>query len=226
MGDSTSRKVSADSMHRITLETVDSTNLEAKRLFENGGIAGPAVVTAREQTAGRGSRGRSWMSPRDMGVYMSVVDVPAGPVTVAEIEPTLFTLAAGIACVDVLRTQAGVDVRIKPVNDLYVEGRKLGGILTETMVAQHAVRAVVTGVGINVRSAHRTVAAGAAEPIALQDLMAAHSFGHLSFESLIASLAQTILETNRLVWNRHNERLRDLWRSHLVAEDAAGPELC
>ena len=57
-------------------DSVDSTNEAAKRLIHDHRIHSPAYVVAREQTAGRGQRGRLWLSPRDAGVYLTVVDFP------------------------------------------------------------------------------------------------------------------------------------------------------
>lgn len=201
-------------MQVFHFDTIDSTNLQAKRLVAEGRIAATALVTAREQTAGRGSRGRSWLSPRDAGLYLSTVDVRAGDPAV---DLTLFTLAAGVACVEVLRETTGVDVAIKPVNDLFVDGRKLGGILTEGVVERQIVRAVVTGVGVNVRSVSRPVGADAAEPVALQALMAAPAFAHLDLETVVLQLAQRVLEWNQLVWRSDVERVRAAWAPYTIA---------
>ena len=200
-------------MQAFHFDTVESTNLEAKRLVAEGRITGTALVTAREQTAGRGSRGRSWVSPRDAGIYLSVVDVRGGDPVV---DLTLFTLAAGVACVEVLRETTGVDVGIKPVNDLYVEGCKLGGILTEAVLEQQTVRAVVTGVGVNVRSVSRPVGVGAAEPVALQALMPAPAFAHVNLGSIAERLARRVVAWNQLVWTSDVERIRAAWEEHAV----------
>src|SRR3990167_6325862 len=112
-------------------DSVDSTNDVAKRLIADGQIHGRAYIVAREQTAGRGQRGRPWLSPRDAGIYLTTVDFPNAlptPVT------NLFTLGAGIACIEALRRCTGVDVYLKPINDLYVGHAKLGGILTEAVI--------------------------------------------------------------------------------------------
>ncbi len=200
-------------MQVFHFDTIDSTNLQAKRLVAEGRVADAALVTARAQTAGRGSRGRSWVSPRDAGLYISVVDVQSGDPSV---DLTLFTLAAGVACVEVLRDTIGIDVAIKPVNDLYVDGRKLGGILTEAVVEQQIVRAVVTGIGLNVRSANRPVGIDAAEPVALQALLPAPAFAHLDLDSIALRLAEGVLAWNRRVWISDVARVRAAWAEHVV----------
>ncbi|GMU35923.1 MAG: biotin--[acetyl-CoA-carboxylase] ligase [Phycisphaerae bacterium] len=131
-------------------DEIDSTNNEARRLLEQGRIADAAWVLARGQTSGRGTRGRVWVSPVGAGLCLSVVHSARNvrwPVT------TTFTKSAAVACVEVLREVTGATVRIRPINDLMIDGRKLGGILTETVVAADRVEAVITGIGINVRTA-------------------------------------------------------------------------
>jgi biotin-(acetyl-CoA carboxylase) ligase len=192
---------------------VDSTNLEAKRLLEAGRISGPAYILAREQTAGRGSHGRSWVSPRDAGIYLSIVDVPTAP-TLPDL--TLFTLAAGVACAAVLRDTTGVDVRLKPVNDLYADGRKLGGILTETVVERGVAVFVITGIGINVRSANRPVGPDTAEPVALQSLMPAYEFAHIDPCSIVRKLCREVLRLNRTVWAGDENTVRRAWNNFRI----------
>lgn len=155
-------------MLEFHFDSADSTNEAAKRLLADGAIRDFALVTAREQTAGKGTRGRAWASPKDAGLYMTVVhrDGETGfPTTGA------YAWSAGIACVEVLAEAFGVKVGIKPINDLWVEGRKLGGILVETTVEQGKTLAIMTGIGINLRRAERLVSAGAAIPVSIEELL-------------------------------------------------------
>ena len=162
---------------------MDSTNEEAKRLIRDGRIVEPAYVLAREQTDGKGSRGRSWSSPKDAGIYVSIVDFP-------HVQPgrplTLFTLAAAVACVEALEHAAGIRAQLKPVNDVYVDGCKLAGILTESLIQGDQVEAIVTGIGLNLTQVPRAAAENA---ISLESMMAAESFRGLDRELLVAQLA-------------------------------------
>ena len=155
-------------MQLIELETVDSTNDEAKRRIESGLIESRTVITAREQSAGRGTRGRAWISPRDTGLYLTYVD----PHPVSPAPTTTLTMAAAVACSEALAA-IGIEVGIRPVNDLVVEGRKLGGILTETVIRGGAVCAIIVGVGLNLRRDERQVDEGALEAISLEDMLPA-----------------------------------------------------
>lgn len=127
----------------LRFDSLPSTNTEAARQAALGASEGLCVV-AREQTAGRGRRQRAWVSPKDSGLYFSVVLRPAN----AAREWPLITLAAAVAVRDALEEACAVKADIKWPNDLLARGRKLCGILAET-VEGAAGRAVVLGVGIN-----------------------------------------------------------------------------
>lgn len=130
------------------LEEVDSTNTACKRLAAEGAPDG-TVVIADCQTAGRGRRGRSFVSPRGMGLYLSVLWRPACPP-----EPLLpLTALTAVAVCRAVERTGGVSPRIKWPNDLVLDGRKLGGILTELSLEGETGRVdyVVVGIGINCR---------------------------------------------------------------------------
>jgi BirA family biotin operon repressor/biotin-[acetyl-CoA-carboxylase] ligase len=127
----------------LRFDSLPSTNTEAARQAARGVPEGLCVV-AREQTAGRGRRERAWASPKDAGLYLSVVlrprfDTRAWP---------LVTLAAALAVRDALAASCGLEADIKWPNDLLACGRKLCGILAETAEGMRG-RAVVLGVGVN-----------------------------------------------------------------------------
>jgi BirA family biotin operon repressor/biotin-[acetyl-CoA-carboxylase] ligase len=127
----------------LRFDSLPSTNTEAARQASLGAREGLCVV-AREQTAGRGRRERAWVSPKDSGLYFSVV---LRPRTDARDWP-LITLAAAVAARDALEEACALRTDIKWPNDLLASGRKLCGILAETADGA-AGRAVILGVGIN-----------------------------------------------------------------------------
>ncbi|BCL36059.1 biotin--[acetyl-CoA-carboxylase] ligase [Nostoc sp. MS1] len=122
--------------------SVASTNRTLWELIDQGADAG-SVVIATQQTAGRGQWGRQWVSPTG-GLYVSVAIAPK----IAANTSYQLTLASAWGIASQLR-QAGVDVGIKWPNDLVLEGRKLGGILTETKIKFGHISQAVVGVGIN-----------------------------------------------------------------------------
>jgi BirA family biotin operon repressor/biotin-[acetyl-CoA-carboxylase] ligase len=127
----------------LAVAETDSTNSLARRLagpYLEAGRAVPRVaVVARRQSAGRGRRGRRWISPAGQGIYTSLLL----PVSDAE-ALTALPLRVPLALCEAL-DGAGVDCRIKWPNDLVVNGRKLGGVLIEALAG----RAAVVGYGIN-----------------------------------------------------------------------------
>jgi BirA family transcriptional regulator, biotin operon repressor / biotin---[acetyl-CoA-carboxylase] ligase len=126
---------------------IDSTNRYALDEARAGTPAG-LVVVADHQQAGRGRRGRVWSAPPGSSLLVSVLLRP--PLAADEVH--VVTMAAALALVDAVRVVAGVDADLKWPNDLLVHDRKLAGLLAEADIsAAGAVRAVVVGVGCNVR---------------------------------------------------------------------------
>jgi BirA family biotin operon repressor/biotin-[acetyl-CoA-carboxylase] ligase len=200
-------------MQVFSYDTVDSTNEAAKRLVAEGKIQGPAYVLAREQTAGRGTQGRLWVSPKDAGIYLSVVICEPGT---AIRSTTMFSLAAGVACAEALADVAGVVVQLKPVNDLLAAGRKLGGILTEALIRGPTAHAVVTGVGINVRRVRRVLPSGQIRPTCLEDLMSSDRFTRLDTAALVEAVVGRIRSWNAHVICGDTECVRREWERHKV----------
>jgi BirA family transcriptional regulator, biotin operon repressor / biotin---[acetyl-CoA-carboxylase] ligase len=125
---------------------VSSTNDIAQRYAEHGAPEGRTVV-ADHQTAGRGRLGRTWASPSGAGLYVSVVLRPRREVV------TLLTLAAGVALADAIDLSTGLRPVLKWPNDVWLDGRKLGGILTEAGSRGDNIEHAVVGFGLNVSRA-------------------------------------------------------------------------
>lgn len=133
-----------DGVQVITYDTIDSTNNEAKRLLEQGAVA-ETVIAAEQQTSGRGRQGKGFYSPSGSGLYMTVVLRPKGELC----DFTLITSVAAVAVSQAIRHLYGIDTSIKWVNDIYLGGRKLVGILTEAVSAGERT-AVIVGIGVNI----------------------------------------------------------------------------
>jgi BirA family biotin operon repressor/biotin-[acetyl-CoA-carboxylase] ligase len=130
----------------LRFESIDSTNLEAMRRAKAGAAEGLCII-AREQTRGRGRLDRSWHSPKDAGLYFSIVLRPSFKLFLWPV----ITLAAALAVHDALAKAFQLTVDIKWPNDIVVGDRKLAGILAETVETQDGA-AVVLGIGINLTS--------------------------------------------------------------------------
>jgi BirA family biotin operon repressor/biotin-[acetyl-CoA-carboxylase] ligase len=126
-------------------DSVDSTNSEVARLAQQGAEEGLCVV-AQQQTAGRGRLQRQWISPHGSGIYFSILLKPA----FATDRWPLITLMAAVAVHDTLSETCAFELDIKWPNDILVGGKKLCGILAETIDTKNG-RAVVLGIGINLK---------------------------------------------------------------------------
>ena len=123
----------------------DSTNRQARMLAREGAAHGTLVI-ADTQSAGRGRRGRGWISPAGEGIFMSLIVRPlVHPSQVAKMSLTL-----ALAVAKAIEQETGLDARIKWPNDIVISGRKVCGLLLEMDATAEKVESIVAGVGINV----------------------------------------------------------------------------
>lgn len=151
-------------MARHALTAVDSTNAFAASLAP--GLTGPAWVIAGEQTAGRGRRGRHWVSPRG-NFYGSLVMRPEGAPEQAALRSFAAALALHDACVAL--TGLPQAFALKWPNDVLLNGGKLAGILLESAGQGGRVAHLVIGIGVNLIGAPAVTAVepGAVPPVSL-----------------------------------------------------------
>src|SRR5574344_1119714 len=138
-------------VHAFVYESIDSTNSEAKRRC----AAAPdcralnrTVIVAGAQTAGRGRLGRSFFSPAGTGVYLSIIYAPEAGIS----SPAVLMSSAAVGVCRALQSVYGVDAQIKWVNDVFLRGQKVCGILTEGVTDFETGRIdyAVVGIGINI----------------------------------------------------------------------------
>lgn len=128
---------------------LESTNVELKRRALDGGVHGLTLL-AEEQTGGKGRLGRSFYSPPGTGIYMSVLLKPE----LGGSDAILITTAASVAVCRGIQNVLGIEPRIKWVNDVYYEDKKVCGILTEAIsdFEMGRIDSVILGIGINYRT--------------------------------------------------------------------------
>lgn len=131
----------------VYLDRTASTMDEAVRLAAEGAQEG-TVVVAESQSAGRGRAGRTWFSPSGKGIYFSLLLRP--PVLLERF--SLLNLLAAVAVSEAVHNVAGVFTGIKWPNDILLDGRKAGGILTESGRDPGGAPYVVVGIGLNVNN--------------------------------------------------------------------------
>lgn len=130
----------------LCLETVDSTNTEAKRRALDGAPHG-LVILSEEQTGGRGRLGRAFQSPHGKGLYLTaLLRPPLQPQEVVD-----FTAWVAVAVCDGIEACCGLRPNIKWTNDLVLDGKKLCGILTEMGLEgeTRSLQYLIAGIGIN-----------------------------------------------------------------------------
>lgn len=144
-------KRNAERLEVIVLDTVDSTNNEAKRMLATGDCADHLII-ANEQTNGRGRLGRSFYSPKNTGIYMTLLMQSRLPLS----DAVTVTTAAAVAVVKAIENVTGIVSEIKWVNDVYVNGKKVCGILTEAIsdFETGTAKSIIIGIGINITTEH------------------------------------------------------------------------
>ena len=137
----------AQSLSLHVFDSVDSTNLVLRQLANQGAPEGTVVISA-EQTGGRGRKGRSFYSPEGTGVYVSLLLKPK----IAPDDATLITTTAAVAVCDAVEALSGESAEIKWVNDVFMRGKKICGILTEGSFDMESgqFEYAILGTGINV----------------------------------------------------------------------------
>ena len=132
-----------DDLDVIIYDEIDSTNTEAKRLITDSNLK-RACLIADHQTSGRGRVGHAFFSPKETGIYMSFVFTPDS------LEKASKSTAKACVCVKrAIDELYGLNCGIKWVNDIYLDNKKICGILTEAVTSGVNKGSVVVGIGIN-----------------------------------------------------------------------------
>ena len=128
-------------------EEIDSTNRAAKQAAISGTAGHGDFVVAKQQTAGRGRRGRSFFSPEESGIYLSILLEPGETLQGS----LLLTTTAATAVHKAVEKVCGISLGIKWVNDLYRNGKKVCGILTEAITDFESgnIEYAIVGIGLN-----------------------------------------------------------------------------
>lgn len=129
----------------IYLEEIDSTQEEAKRQLARGKKS-PAMIIAKKQTNGKGTHGRKWYTEESGNIAFTIILFPN--CKVKELENLTINIAKSI--VNTVKQKYGYELEIKHPNDLMMNGKKIGGILTEISTKGEQVENLLIGIGFNV----------------------------------------------------------------------------
>lgn len=189
----------------ITLERVDSTNTEAERHLAAGSRM-PLVILAREQTQGRGRRGRIWHSPPAGNLYSTFVFRP-------KLEPARlqdFTLWMGLNVCELIANFCSIEPGLKWPNDVLFKGRKVGGMLTEARIDAEEVHDLVFGLGLNLNGR----AADLPKDLQKSATSLAEAAGApLDVNRFAAALIGRVLTAcNRFVEDDYRDKFAELWQ--------------
>ena len=192
----------------VTVYTVtDSTNTRAREMMLEGKKA-PFLVASEEQTGGRGRHGNSFFSP-DSGLYYTLVIQPEN----LDLAIQKTTLAAAVSLYEAILETIGIACGIKWVNDLYLDGRKIAGILCEAPRSKNnEIMGIIIGIGINI--------AANEFPEELKD-----KAGSLNRPDLDRSLLTAVLTDRLMHWTAKldSPELIEAYRSHsfLIGKDVS-----
>lgn len=180
----------------VVLDSVDSTNSEARRRAARGGEGVPLWIASSHQSSGRGRSGRRWLTERgNLAATLLLLAPPGGMARTATL-----SFAAGLAVADMLQAEYGLSPALKWPNDVLVDRRKIAGILIEAMSSFVAV-----GIGVNLDHSP------SAEPGAWESVSVRDAAGRApEFDRALVSLARN-WDTRFREWERDFSRVRDAW---------------
>jgi len=181
-------------------DEIDSTNTEAKRMLMRG-FSEDAVIVANKQTAGRGRLGRSFYSPAQTGIYVSYILHPNGTLE----HLVSLTTAAAVAVDRAIRKLTDQKPEIKWVNDLYLDGKKICGILAETVTRQESQDGIgiVIGIGLNLSTE--------VFPAELSGIAGSLQAPHIKKSRMIAAITEELF---RLAEHPENQSYMEDYRAH------------
>lgn len=138
----------------IELDTIPSTNNYAADLLRTTNVQNGTVILAHEQTAGRGQRGKDWHSSSGQDLTFSIVLYPEA---LPAVKQFYLSRVVALGIFDHLKTLVNTDVSIKWPNDIFVDDKKICGILIENELNSSEVSQSIVGIGLNVAFAEASV---------------------------------------------------------------------
>ena len=187
----------------IEYEELDSTNNEAKRLLREGDASSlyGTVITARRQTSGRGRMDKGFFSPDGNSIYATFILPP--PERPAEQQ---ITALASVAVCETIEKMTSYNPRIKWVNDVLVDGKKICGILAESIQDSTGQGAVVLGIGININLNEEEF------PEDLQDIAGSLKMNKEDREIFFKAFVERVF----YCLSHHERSLIDYYREHSI----------
>ena len=183
-------------------EKIDSTNLQAFRLINDKKAGFGDVIVGKIQLYGKGQQGNNWLSPEG-NIYMSII-------TASKVSnfSNLITFASGISCMEAINSITGLNPKLKWVNDIIINKKKLGGILTES-VTRGNISTDVIGLGINVNTRIANVENAKFSPVSLYEL----TQNEINIVELIAEICCQF-EINFDLYQKNPNKIIEKWQKY------------
>ena len=188
----------------LYFDSLGSTMDMALQLGMNGASEG-TVILAETQSKGRGRLGRTWFSPKRKGLYLSLILRP----DILPTQASILTLLSAVSICEALKQTAGLDPQIKWPNDVLINNKKLGGILTQIIAETDKINFVIIGIGINVNNDRKTLISGTTS-------LREQKKEYVNRISLLQEILRK-LEANYLnLIKRGSNSIVDKWRRHNI----------
>lgn len=185
-------------------DTVSST-MDIAFQFGMKGVPEGTLILAEAQTKGRGRLGRSWVSPKYKGVYLSLILKPK----LSPNQAPILTLLSAVSVCEAIKAVTGLDSQIKWPNDILIRHKKLGGILTELSAETDEVRFVIIGIGLNVNNDKKALISQATS-------LKEQKKENVSRIELLREILRRV-ETNYLLLQDKGSRIiTEKWREHNI----------
>jgi BirA family biotin operon repressor/biotin-[acetyl-CoA-carboxylase] ligase len=169
------------------------------------GLPEGTIVIAETQTKGRGRLGRFWFSPKYKGIYLSSILRPK----ILPTQASILTLLSAVSILEAIKEITGLDAQIKWPNDILLNNKKLGGILTELNAEMDKVNFIVTGIGLNVNNEKKTLINGATS---LKEKTGVHTNRIILLQEILRKI-----ESNYLLFQKKGATaIVEKWRQYNV----------
>lgn len=197
--------------HISVLEThdqIDSTNSYLSALTHDQPDSSGVICLAEQQTAGKGRRGRQWVSPFGSNIYLSILwQFQEGPASLSGL-----SLAVGVAVIKALKIHHIENVGLKWPNDIYWQQKKLGGILVEVSGESNGPCSAVIGLGLNLYLPEQEASEIEQDWVDIKQILGTSN--QLSRNQLLATLIEQLLSVTAHYTEQSFAQYRDEWRQY------------
>jgi BirA family biotin operon repressor/biotin-[acetyl-CoA-carboxylase] ligase len=183
-----------------------SSTMDMAMHLGNKNAAEGTLVIAESQTKGRGRLGRSWISPKYKGIYLSLILKPE----ILPANASIITLMTAVSICDGIKQISGIEPQIKWPNDILIHNKKLGGILTELKAELDATGFVIVGIGLNVNNDSDELVE---EAISLK---VANSQENINRIELLQEILRKIEENYLILQKNQSPAILEKWRNYNV----------